>query len=370
MNRLKIFPKTFFYTLAMMIFIVIVAHVLFYFLAPSMAFALGAADTTIELNMAISTQQIILETIKKVFPISFACCVLLSVVCSLLFSRTFTVPIKHISDVTGKMAALDKTAVCDLHSQNEIGVLAENVNMLYKNLLSTIENLELEKERVHESEKSKVDFLRVASHELKTPVTALNAILENMILGVGKYRDYGTYLPECKEMTEQLSVMIHDILETSKAGLSSENETVVETDVGELMEILCEPYQLIAKTHGVVFSLDLKDRFSAVLAPQLFSKAMSNILANGVNYTDAGKKVFAYLDGRSIVVENECVPIPTGEIPRLFEPFYRPDFARSRDDGGNGLGLYIADTLFSSMNIRYLFEPMKKPEGMRFTIWL
>ena len=127
----------------------------------------------------------------------------------------------------------------------------------------------MEKERVRENEKSRVDFLRVASHELKTPVTALNAPLENMSLGVGIYRNYDTYL-----------------------------------------------------------------------------------------------------DGRSSVVENECTPIPAGEIPRLFEPFYRPDFARSRDDGGNGLGLYIVNILFLSMNISYSLAPMRDPQGMRFTIWL
>ena len=79
---------------------------------------------------------------------------------------------------------MDKTAACQIHSKDEIGVLANNVNSLYQNLLATIENLEIEKQRVREMEQSKVDFLRAASHELKTPLTALNATLENMVLGI------------------------------------------------------------------------------------------------------------------------------------------------------------------------------------------
>ena len=76
------------------------------------------------------------------------------------------------------------------------------------------------------------------------------------------------------------------------------------------------------------------------------------------------------MDECGLVIENECTPIPDSEIRRLFEPFYRPDFSRSRENGGNGLGLYIVDTLLASMGISYSFVPMKSPQGMCFTIQL
>ena len=71
----------------------------------------------------------------------------------------------------------------------------------------------------------KLNFLRSASHELKTPVTALNAMLENMILKVGKYGDYEEYLPLCKERTEQLSKMISEVLDASKLGSTVAEKT-------------------------------------------------------------------------------------------------------------------------------------------------
>ena len=95
---------------------------------------------------------------------------------------------------------------------------------MYSKLLQTIENLEYEKEQVAESEKLKIDFLRSASHELKTPVTALNAILDNMVMGIGKYKDYNTYLPLCKERSEQIAKMITEILDTSKLGTTVDPE--------------------------------------------------------------------------------------------------------------------------------------------------
>lgn len=374
MKQLKIFPKTFLYTLGLMLFIMIVAHALIFVLAPQMTMEYSpsnaAENSEIIYNVSINPAQFVTQTVQRALPISLVCCVLISIACSLLFSRDTTIPIRQISQATKRMAQMDKSATCTIHSQDEIGILADNINCLYRNLLSTIENLEIEKQRVSESEKSKVDFLRAASHELKTPVTALNATLENMILGVGKYKDYEVYLPECKEMVEQISDMIHEIIETSKAGLSVDNEPATKINISELLLPLCEPYQLIAKAHGVAFHLELSEDFTAVLPSKLFCKAVSNVLANAISYTERGKMAIIYLDNHRVIIENECIPIPAKNLKHLFEPFYRPDFARDRDNGGNGLGLYIVDTLLNAMNIPYSFCPMQKPDGMRFTIEL
>ena len=365
MKRLKLFPKIFLYTLSIMLFIVVIIHGLIYLLAPRMQLALSTQDDVV---VSIRQEQFVTEAVEKALPISLSCSLLISIVCSLLFSKAIADSIKKISATTERMMKLDKTVSCPIQTKDEIGALAQNVNDLYSNLLTTIEHLEREKDAVREMEQSKVDFLRAASHELKTPVTALNATLENMILGVGKYQDYATYLPECKEMVEQLSGMIHEILETSKLNAATEPATSV--DVSDLLAELCEPYQLIAAAHQISFSLDLPEQFPTMLPVGPFSKAVSNVLANAVAYTEAGNTVSVYMDGRRLVIENECDPIPDSEIRRLFEPFYRPDFSRSRESGGNGLGLYIVDTLLTSMNIFYAFAPMKSPTGMRFTIQL
>lgn len=272
--------------------------------------------------------------------------------------------------MTEQMSRMKKDAVCNISSEDEIGALADNINHLYRSLLSAIQNLEIEKQNVSEIEKSKVDFLRAASHELKTPVTALNSTLENMILGVGKYKDYDVYLPECKEMTEQLAEMIHNILETSRLSISAASEEAVQTNISKTLSTLCEPYILIAEAKGVLFQLELSEDISAVLPQHMFEKAVSNILANAVAYTETGKTVSVYFDDNDLIIENECSPIPAEILRHLFEPFYRPDFARNRDDGGNGLGLYIVATLFHTMGISYSFAPMVQPQGMRFTIHL
>lgn len=365
MRHLKLYPKIFLYTLTIMLLIAAATHGLIYLLAPQMQIEVRTPDDVV---ISIRREQLVAEAVEKALPVSLSCSLLISVACSLLLSKSIAGPVKQISASTEQMMELDHGAACPIHTNDEIGRLAQNVNSLYSNLLSTIEHLEREKDAVHDMEQAKVDFLRAASHELKTPVTALNATLENMILGVGKYQDYAACLPECKEMVEHLSEMIHEILETSQLNVTAEPPRQV--DVSELVAELCEPYQLIAAAHQIAFSLDLPEPFPSVLPAGPFSKAVSNILSNAVAYTEAGKTVSVYMDENRLIIENECDPIPDCEIHRLFAPFYRPDFSRSRESGGNGLGLYIVDTLLTSMDIFYAFAPMKSPPGMRFTIHL
>ena len=374
MKKLKIFPKTFLYSLAIMLLIVGVAHLILYLLLPQMVIDFVPSETTGNVSLTIAGSYepagLMKSAMLRALPLSVICCVFLSVLCAYFFSKGTTSSIRQLSKAVKKMSELDKSAQCRISSQDELGELANDVNQLYHRLLCMIENLELEKEKTSENERAKIDFLRSASHELKTPVTALNAMLENMILGVGRYQDYDACLPECKAITERLSEMIHEILETSKLSVSTKNAALTEINVSELLASLCEPYQLIAATHGVQFRLKIDDAVSVELPIHEFSKALSNILGNAVGYTPNGKCVSVYLRDHMIVVENECTPISKEELPHLFEPFYRPDFSRSRETGGNGLGLYIVATIFRALNVPYSFTPMEQPQGMRFTIQL
>ena len=370
MKKLKLFPKIFIYTFIVMLVVTLAAHLFLYIFAPQMQINTSHfMENGVMMESSLNTGWIIQKAIFKALPVSLTCSAIVSLICSLFFSRAMTVPIKQISKTTEQMERLDKTAKCPVDSTDEIGVLAGNVNSLYASLLSTIENLEEEKKKVSEAEQSKIDLLRAASHELKTPVTALHAILENMLLGIGKYKDRDTYLLQCKEIAQQLSSMIQEVLETSRLDFT---ETVrAETfDLSNTLPTLCEPYSLIAKTNQIDFSVDVREDCPLCLPKRNLEKILSNLLSNAVSYTKPGHKISVILYSDRVLIENECTPIPKETISHLFEPFYRPDFARDRRDGGNGLGLYIVDTLSKAMGLSYTFEPMTCPNGMRFTLFL
>lgn len=312
-------------------------------------------------------------------PFTLLLSLLLAVIFALLYSGKVSKPLSRISAMTVRMKELDPSAVCHVDTQDEIGMLSENVNALYQSLLMTIDDLRKENTRVSEAEAAKVDFLRAASHELKTPVTALQGMLDNMVMGIGRYRDWETYLPVCRDMARKFGVMIQEILDASKLGFSLEQESLEKVSMGVFMEKVLSPYILIAKSKNIQVEMDFSADFSASFPVNAMEKALSNVLLNAVKYTKPPGKVNIYFRGRTVVIENECEPIEANVLTHIFEPFYRPDFSRSRNqgsenpDGGNGLGLYITAKILSSLSYRFSFEPFVGPDGernsgMRFTV--
>ena len=75
------------------------------------------------------------------------------------------------------------------------------------------------------------------------------------------------------------------------------------------------------------------------------------------------------MDFRAVLsVSNECSVLPPEQLQHIFEPFYRPDLAHSQATGGNGLGLYIVQTILDKLRLKYQFVPMPNDRGMSFTI--
>lgn len=373
MKRLKLFHKIFIYTFALLWMMTLLASGIIYLLAPMMGQnAILSEGTYVEGTAAITTAAIprspeIAHTILRSLPYTAVVCMMVSLLCAYLFSKAITDPIKEILDATNRMAVLDRSASCRIKTNDEIGVLATQINQLYQNLICTVDNLQEEKDKVIEAEKQKIHFLRSASHELKTPVTALNAMLENMILKVGKYSNYETYLPLCRERTEQLRKMISEVLDASKLGTVVEEKPQTLSLDHCLLE-LCSQYRLIAQANEISFQVDFPETVTVLLPPKTFARAFSNILSNAVAYTLPGKSIWVRIDDRRLIVENECEPIPAEHLKHIFEPFYRPDYARGQNDGGNGLGLYIVASVLDALQLSYSLEPMQKPLGMRFTI--
>lgn len=299
-------------------------------------------------------------------PISLVICIVVSVVFALVYSQKITRPIARISKAAERMEKLDQLAYCEISGQDEMGELAKNINSLYQSLLTTIANLQKEIDHVSEIEQSKVDFMRAASHELKTPVTAVSFMLDNMMLGVGSFKDYDVYLPKCKELVEKLSDMISDILDTSKLNFSSTKEEEESIWLGDTLSEVAKPYLLIAKNKGLIADINISEAFTVLVPPKAFSSVLSNILSNAVNYTSDGGRIHVFFEKRCLIIENECTPLSAVQLQQVFKPFYRPDFSRARNAGGSGIGLYIVGQILTAYQIEHSFIPYKN--GMRFTI--
>lgn len=323
-------------------------------------------DASIKVAMDLQYLQEARSVVFMILPYSIGISLIISLFASYIYTKKITKPIKQICDVTKEMQVLKEDAYCDINTGDEIELLATNINSLYKNLLDTIDSLKEEIENVSKSEKSKVDFLRSASHELKTPLMSIHIMLENMILNIGKYKNHDVYLPKCQEAVVNLSSMVQEILDTSRLNSLNGEKELKEVDLKILIESIIEPYKIIAKSKKININIDYSNSLNINTDKSMLKKALSNIISNAVNYTDNGKNINIYFEKNSLIIENECKPIEQNHLDHIFEAFYRAEFDRNKNTGGNGLGLYIVQQILKTLNISHSFESVQN--GMKFTI--
>ena len=323
-------------------------------------------DASIKVAMDLQYLQEARSVVFMILPYSIGISLIISLFASYIYTKKITKPIKQICDVTKEMQVLKEDAYCDINTGDEIELLATNINSLYKNLLDTIDSLKEEIENVSKSEKSKVDFLRSASHELKTPLMSIHIMLENMILNIGKYKNHDVYLPKCQEAVVNLSSMVQEILDTSRLNSLNGEKELKEVDLKILTESIIEPYKIIAKSKKINMNIDYSNSLNINTDKSMLKKALSNIISNAVNYTDNGKNINIYFEKNSLIIENECKPIEQNHLDHIFEAFYRAEFDRNKNTGGNGLGLYIVQQILKTLNISHSFESVQN--GMKFTI--
>ncbi|WP_161943159.1 sensor histidine kinase, partial [Streptococcus suis] len=150
--------------------------------------------------------------------------------------------------------------------------------ILYSKLLSSIDELRTENERAMAREKEKSDFLRITSHELKTPIASMLGLVEGMIYNVGPFKDHDTYLKKCKEILQEQSELVHSILEATNLDMALK-ESREQIRLDELIDSSLTSYQSLAEVKGYQFEVEL----SPVLIegnPVYFLKAIKNILDN------------------------------------------------------------------------------------------
>nr|WP_245335532.1 HAMP domain-containing sensor histidine kinase [Streptococcus panodentis] len=285
-----------------------------------------------------------------------------------LYSRASSQRIKAISRSTRQMISLAPDVVCPVKGRDEIAELADDINRLYANLLTSMEALRQENEKVAESEREKAEFLRMTSHELKTPITSMMGMVDGMIYGVGEFKDRDRYLQKCREILEEQSDLVQSILAISKLEMQTEKEQEVFS-LKQLLEENLGSYRILADVRHYHFQVELAEARVKGNRTYLL-KAIKNLLDNAFHYTVAGGQIVLRLESGQLIIENEAERVlDQTQIQQIFQPFYRPDYSRNRKDGGTGLGLFIVQQILDKHGLSYLFEAVDL-KAMRFTIFL
>ncbi|MGT2845809.1 HAMP domain-containing sensor histidine kinase [Streptococcus massiliensis] len=307
------------------------------------------------------------HVLLQLYPLLLFSSLLLGSLGAYVYSRNSSRRIQSISKVARKMTTLDPNVVCNVKGNDEIADLAKDINYLYADLLTSMEALRLETEKAAESEREKAEFLRMTSHELKTPITGMIGMIDGMIYNVGDFKNRDLYLKRCRTILEEQTQLIQSILAVSKLEMKAELP-MKEISVKALLDPQLDTYQIMAKSKNLHFHASLED---AVIFGNgdYFLKAVKNLLDNAFHYTIAGGEIRLSLNKNQLIVENQAERLLNDQqVERIFQPFYRPDYSRNRKDGGTGLGLFIVQQILEKHGLTYRFEAVEG-KWMRFTIF-
>lgn len=300
----------------------------------------------------ITTTESVKQATKVTFsylPLSLAISIFTAVIFSYIYARKLSKPLMQMSRVTQKMMELDRDAHFVNPRSDEIGQMEIQINELYEHLLSVIDELEEKNQKMIQLEKTKVDFLRSASHELKTPLASLRILLENMSLNVGKYKDRDTYLAESIGKVDQMSVLVQEILELSKL----QEETLTKEPIA-LEKVLPEwnsEFQLLSQEKGLKIQTTLEP-LTIEVNPIAFRNVWNNLLMNAIKHSTREGVIQIQLVDQLLTIENPCMPLTNEQIEAAFSLL---PSSKGTTGGGNGVGLYSVHQLLKREGISHRF---------------
>lgn len=219
--------------------------------------------------------------------------------------------------------------------------------------------------------KQRAEFISTASHEMRTPVAAIEGYLGLALNPATAQIDdkARAYLTKAHESAQHLGRLFQDLLDASKAedGRLKNDPKIVELVgfVRESANVLSSKAQ--EKGLSLVFQPDVTENASNSIAPIYYvevdsdhlRETMSNLIENAIKYTKEGTVTVNVTGDETHVtvsIADTGIGIAQEDIPHLFQKFYRIDNSDTREIGGTGLGLYLCRRLVESMNGRLWVE--------------
>ena len=314
-------------------------------------------DLTLQFLATVDSQKEARDISLGFLPYSLLASFVLSLLASYLYARLISAPILEIKQMTKRMKRLDRTASLPIHSQDEIGVLKQQINDLYHHLLEVIDNLEQQKQENLKLEQMKVEFLRGASHELKTPLASLKIILENMRDKIGRYKDRDRYLSVSLDIVDEMNQIVLEILSLSSVQELAGDKEWIQLD--QALEQILDQYKVLAQSRSLTIDNQIPDK-AVYMDPAILKLVLSNVISNAVKHSDAGGEIQLRLEeGTHLAIENTSQEmVETAEMP----------MTASRQKKEGGLGLFVVQHLLDHEELAYQFD--KTAMGLRFRMEL
>ncbi len=199
--------------------------------------------------------------------------------------------------------------------------------------------------RLHQSFETMRRFVADASHELRTPVAIIRGEADVALSREREASEYRDSLRSVLDESRRLSRLVDDLLNLARADAGRVTLQTSDFYLNEVLADCCRSVNALARDHGVTLHCAPAADLQFTGDEQLLRRLILNLLDNAIRYTPSGGTVTASLENSAANVElriaDTGIGIAPAETERVFERFYRSGEARSRDEGGFGLGLAI-----------------------------
>lgn len=198
---------------------------------------------------------------------------------------------------------------------------------------------------VEESIRKQKRFITDASHELKTPLTIIDANTEVMEMESGESQ----WTKSTRKQIQRLSGLVQQLVTLSRLDEEKGLEEKCEFNLSEAVSDCVQPYESLAQTREKNLTLDIEENISYTGDERSIRQLVGILMDNAVKYSSENGNITLTLKkkGKKILLEvyNDADELPKGKLDVLFERFYRLDSSRNSGTGGSGIGLSVAKAI-------------------------
>ncbi len=276
------------------------------------------------------------ESVMTVVIAAVVVAALASVVLAIVLARMLAHPLAEVGAAARRVAAGDYAARVPREGPEEIVSLADSFNQMATSL--------------ERQEAMRRDFIANAAHELRTPLTNLQGYLEALRDGVIT-PDRATY-DSLWDEADRLVRLSHSLDALAEGDAATTPPQVEELDLSTAIRAALDLAEPTLERAGLRVVVEIPERLPARANPDHLAQVLGNLLSNAARYTPAGGTVTVRAEQRAsdllVSISNTGEGIPTDDLDRVFERFYRVEKSRDRARGGAGIGLAIVKQLIEA----------------------
>ncbi|MGE4056005.1 MAG: ATP-binding protein [Vicinamibacterales bacterium] len=245
--------------------------------------------------------------------------------------------------------------------ESELGELARALNEAF--------------DRLHGSLERQQRFSADASHELRTPLATISTETQWSLARERSLDEYRHSLDVCRRAAVRMEGVVERLLALARARHAADAYRHVPVPLGPLVQSVLQDLRPLADAKALSVSTECSDLVDVVVDgdPDRLFDAVTNVVANAIHYNVPGGRVSVTirdcLGGGEITVADTGIGIAPSDLPRVFEPFFRADPARSREAGGAGLGLALTRAIVEAHGGRVTCSS-QPDHGTAVRLWL